>query len=509
MKRFYNKALLCLLMAATVTTVRAQETTTYDLVKAAEGSTLAPTYGETVTTGGADLQLISVADDDFDNRIAVGPSNRNNGTSNGFIFRTSGDWKGLWSQYNNRNISVLNLKAGDKVTLTISKGAETLQIVGGATVVSGQPITVSADGNLDFITTGGVYIEKIVIEPYVAVASETVTVGVIGSDNTYDLVQAAEGSTLAPTYGETVTTGGADLQLISVADDDFDNRFAVGPTNRNNGTNAGFIFRTAGDWKGLWSQYADRRFSILNLKKGNKVTLTISKGAETLKFVDGDIVVSGQEYTVEADGNLDFVTTDGVYIESVNIVEPSENIGAATLVSTHALDFTDVDDIQAYVAVTAEAGTVTFKQVKMVPAATPLYLTATEAVSVDVPVLDGEAETIESNLLKGSATNTTALTSTDETKYYVFGVKDGEAGFYPVSSESMLTSAAGKAYLQLTAEQAAAARRITIVFDDNQTTGIETIDHSPLNIVYDLQGRRVAEPRQGIYIKGGKKVIMK
>ena len=327
MKRFYNKALLCLLMAATVTTVRAQETTTYDLVKAAEGSTLAPTYGETVTTGGADLQLISVADDDFDNRIAVGPSNRNNGTSNGFIFRTSGDWKGLWSQYNNRNISVLNLKAGDKVTLTISKGAETLQIVGGATVVSGQPITVSADGNLDFITTGGVYIEKIVIEPYVAVASETVTVGVIGSDNTYDLVQAAEGSTLAPTYGETVTTGGADLQLISVADDDFDNRFAVGPTNRNNGTNAGFIFRTAGDWKGLWSQYADRRFSILNLKKGNKVTLTISKGAETLKFVDGDIVVSGQEYTVEADGNLDFVTTDGVYIESVNIVEPSENIG--------------------------------------------------------------------------------------------------------------------------------------------------------------------------------------
>ena len=30
-------------------------------------------------------------------------------------------------------------------------------------------------------------------------------------------------------------------------------------------------------------------------------------------------MVSGQEYTVQADGNLDFVTTGSVYIESVTI----------------------------------------------------------------------------------------------------------------------------------------------------------------------------------------------
>lgn len=120
----------------------------------------------------------------------------------------------------------------------------------------------------------------------------------------YDFVQAAEGSTVSPTWGEKVTSGGVALNLLATGDNTFDNRFAVGPTGRNDGTSNGFIFRTAGDWKGLWSQYDNRNFSILNLVKGNRVTITISKDAETLKFVDCDIVVSGETYTVAADGNM-------------------------------------------------------------------------------------------------------------------------------------------------------------------------------------------------------------
>lgn len=130
---------------------------------------------------------------------------------------------------------------------------------------------------------------------------------------TYNFVVADEGTIQLPIWGAEVTSGGVALNLLAAGSETFDNRFAVGPTNRNNGTNAGFIFRTSGDWKGLWSQYADRNFSILNLVKGNRVTITISKNAETLKFVGSDAVVSGKTYTVEADGNLDFITTSGVY----------------------------------------------------------------------------------------------------------------------------------------------------------------------------------------------------
>ena len=136
---------------------------------------------------------------------------------------------------------------------------------------------------------------------------------------TYNFVVADEGTIQLPTWGAEVTSGGVTLNLLAAGSETFDNRFAVGPTNRNNESGNCFKFRTSGDWKGLWSQYADRNISILNLKKGDKVTFVISKEDQTLKFVDGDVVISGQEYTVEADGNLDFVTTGSVYIESITI----------------------------------------------------------------------------------------------------------------------------------------------------------------------------------------------
>lgn len=510
MKTNPKKLALCTLTLLLLGGFKASaDTKTYDFVVADEGSQLAPTYGETVTTGGSALQIISTATNTFDNRFAVGPTNRNDGTSVGFIFRTAGDWRGLWSQYKDRNFSILNLVKGNRVTITISKDAETLKFVGGDAVVSGKTYTVEADGNLDFVTTGGVYIEKVVIED--PVASVLVSVGIKGQTDTYNLVQAAEGSTVLPTWGAELTSGGVALNLLATVDNTFDNRIAVGPTSRNNDSGNCFKFRTAGNYKGLWSQYADRNISILNLKKGEQVTFTISNGDATLKFVGGDAVVSGQAYTVEADGNLDFVTTGSVYIEDITISKAEQNIGGTTLVCENALDFTNIDDIKAYVATDANAGSVTFKQVKKVPANTPLYLTAEAVISVEVPVLGSDAETITTNLLKGSATAATSLISTNDIKYYVFGVLNGEPGFYPVSTSKTLTSAAGKAYLELTADQAAA--RISIKFDDdNETTGINFADMVPTtddNACYTLQGIRVAQPIRGIYVRNGKKVFIK
>ena len=304
---------------------------------------------------------------------------------------------------------------------------------------------------------------------------------------------------------------GTNLYLLAVADNNFNNRFAIGPNSRTG--NQGFFFRKANaTYKGLYSQHADRNFSILNLEKGDRVTLTLSNNVETLKFVGGDAVISGKTYTVEADGNLDFVTTGSVYIEDITISKEEQNIGGATLVSENALDFTDVTEIEAYVATAASAGTVTFNRVYKVAAETPLYLKANAAVSVDVPVLDGDPETISTNLLKGSATNTTSLQSTENTKYYVFGVLDDEAGFYPVSTTGTLTSAAGKAYLELAASQASLARSIRMVFDD--VTGINTVkenegNETGDNIWYTLQGARIAKPTHGIYIRNGKKIFIK
>lgn len=482
------------------------QSVTYNFVVADEGTTQLPTWGAEVTSGGVALNLLAVGSETFDNRFAVGPTNRNNESGNCFKFRTSGDWKGLWSQYSDRNISILNLKKGDKVTFVISKDGQTLKQVGGSAVVSGQAITVTEDGNLDFVSTGNVYIEKVVIEE--PVSSVPVTVGVAGYSNEYNFKG----------LGEETADISATSPLISAGGETFGNRFefafGVKTTDVKFTKNYGL--------KILW---AHKLFYVKDLKVGEKVTINFTttainiSGTSILNNVDDNgAITSGTTYTVKTAGALILDNQNkNTTIEDITISKAEQNIGGATLVSENALDFTDVDDIKAYVATDADAGSVTFKQVKRVPANTPLYLTADDVVSVEVPVLDGDAEAITTNLLKGSATAATSLISTNDIKYYVFGVLKDEAGFYPVGTSKTLTSAAGKAYLQLTADQAgtaqAPAARISMVFaDGSETTGISTAEVSTAkedNVWYTLQGVRVAQPTRGIYVRNGKKVFVK
>ena len=63
-----------------------------------------------------------------------------------------------------------------------------------------------------------------------------------------------------------------------------------------------------------------------------------------------------------------------------------------------------------------------------------------------------------------------------------------------------------QAYLHLNANQKAP----NLTFDD--LTGIAVINEdlpAANNGTFDLQGRRVAEPAKGFYIKNGKKVVVK
>lgn len=510
MKTTIKKLALCavaLLFAGTASA----DVKTYDFVRAASGSIELPAWGdEVVVRGDISLNLLAYGTATFDNRFAVGPTTRNNDSGNCFKFRTaSGDYRGLWSQYADRNFSILDLKAGDKVTLTICKGEATLKFIDGDAVVSGQEYTVEADGTMDFVTTGSVYIEKVTIETQEK--GVPVTIGIIpDADATvYDFVKAEEGTTVLPDWGSEVTSGGASLNMLACGSETFGDKFAVGPTVRNNSTGNCFKFRTAGDWKGLWSQYGDRNFSILNLKKGETVSLTISKGAETLKFVGGDVVVSNKEYTVEEDGNLDFVSTGGVYIEKVSITPESTGTSAgATFVSSSALDFTS-SSIRAYIATSADAGTVTFRQVYKVPANTPLLLKADNNMPLTerIDELEGEAEDVSDNLLQGSATEGSDLVSDDATRYYVYGTHDKVAAFYYAS---VLTSQAGKAFLALTPAQAGAASRLNFVFDDaTAVKGVAAQSAAASGAAYNLGGQRVGQLTKGVYVVDGRKVIVK
>ena len=98
----------------------------------------------------------------------------------------------------------------------------------------------------------------------------------------------------------------------------------------------------------------------------------------------------------------------------------------------------------------------------------------------------------------------------------------------PVFNMATTTGAympAGRAYLSTTVDASASGARLSVVFDDDQTTGISATlnDRSAegrlqgkkeemINdkFIYNLNGQRVENPKKGgIYIVNGKKVMMK
>lgn len=551
MKTKITKLVLLLLAVLTTGSVNAA-TETYDFEAAADALENSnenyPTYDGTrifnvQNPSWIDIQKMTLTQLETNGRFAAEARN-----ANGFNLRKSGaDWKGLNSGYAAvRYFSILDLKAGDKVTITYNQGAlsnynrdGSATITGladAAAIVSGTEYTIAADGRFDIKTgTDKVNIQKIVIET--PSASVPVTISVIPDAITeeYDFqtlgqAQASEG-TVDVTFGTEVLTSPASIKLISFSTNTFNNRFAG---------NRDWAIRkhSSATYCALYNKngYNARYLAICDLKAGDKVTIKfMCDDGQSLNFqnaiVDGvsagNAVVSEQEYTVKTDGALildEGANTSGkrVYIYKVTIEPASSSTGTyigATLVSGKALDFTSVDDITAYVATSASAGSVTFSKVTKVVANTPLYIkanaTSGSAINVEIPeATEGAVDYSATNLLKGSATQTTNVQSTNETKYYVFGVQNNTPGFY--NAATSFTSAAGKAYLQLTAEQAAAAPSLNLIFDgdDGLSTGIDKVQGSGSKVqgaeaYYNLAGQRVAQPTRGLYIVNGKKVIIK
>lgn len=188
--------------------------------------------------------------------------------------------------------------------------------------------------------------------------------------------------------------------------------------------------------------------------------------------------------------------------------------GWSTFASSYPLDLSTLTAAHtptAYYASAASGSKVTLTSTTAtVPAGEGIMIkgTAGETFTIDVAE-SGTA--IDGNLLKGQTTTGNVAASTAGTYHYVFGFNTADPsiyGFYNLASATSVP--AGKAYLETTTELTAGAR-ISIVFED-ETTGISLTENSELrteNAVYDLQGRRVAQPQKGLYIVNGKKFVKK
>ncbi len=133
-----------------------------------------------------------------------------------------------------------------------------------------------------------------------------------------------------------------------------------------------------------------------------------------------------------------------------------------------------------------------------IPAGKAVILKSTAASTITLTPATTTA-TLDGNALQGTAT---AITNPGNA--YVLNMKNGVVGFYKLSDGG--TIGANKAYLTYSG---AGVREFFSI--EGNATGIEMPTAEviePEAEVYDLQGRRVANPTKGLYIVNGKKVFI-
>lgn len=214
------------------------------------------------------------------------------------------------------------------------------------------------------------------------------------------------------------------------------------------------------------------------------------------------------------------VSEDGVYELTANFnnwdwVNPVlaketaivSSVGYATFSSEYALDFTNVAGVTPYRAtVTGDNKVLLTKVTGKVPAETGLLLVAENGASVEVPTTICTTSIGDNKLV--ATVEETPVAANDNN--YMLANTNG-VGFYYVASET--TSGAGKAYLHTDnalANESGVNSRAAWIFADNEVSAINQVTTTArTNEMYDLQGRRVAQPTKGLYIVNGKKVMVK
>ncbi len=175
------------------------------------------------------------------------------------------------------------------------------------------------------------------------------------------------------------------------------------------------------------------------------------------------------------------------------------DLGYATFSWPHDLDFTN-SGVQAFIA-TDVTDMVMLQEVKTVPAGTGVVLKG-DAGTYHPEVISQATDDVTANLLTGTAT--APYTVQGNNTYVLSKYSDGTPGFR-LAAEG-LEIPQYKAYITLDNGQA----RPFFAFANGTVTGIDTMTVATVDKeVYDLSGRRVQKPARGLYIKDGKKVVIK
>ena len=295
----------------------------------------------------------------------------------------------------------------------------------------------------------------------------------------------------------------------------------INVNNTNNALNSNYFGignLTAGDLadNNYTFKYSDEKNYTYNEWKATAFDFTLINNVENASVNVGIIGGTGGSANTPKMW-FDNVTIYCLYkTETITI---KDGFTGTTYSSENALDFTNLD-ITANIITDVENNQCISKQVDIVPSMTGLYIGGTPG-KYFVKILNGSVEPIEdNNLLIGTGTEKSEyLTSNDNITYYLFGKQNEKESFFKVSEDpdKHVQASAHKAYLAIPTGATNAKALVIVRPNDDMVSedggfvdGINNIEQNGNNaMIYNLNGQRVNNAQKGIYIKNGKKVIIK
>ena len=215
---------------------------------------------------------------------------------------------------------------------------------------------------------------------------------------------------------------------------------------------------------------------------------------------DGDVTVN---FHGDSQFFLDNVVVGGGAQPAHEINLKFSSAGYLTWVATADIDFSQTEGVTAYQITEATPQGITAEEVQKAPKDAALLLKGSGKVQL---TRTSDVAPLQNNKMQACTdASVTGITgSATSTDIYVLGNGNKGLGFYMLSG----TLQAGKGYLNISV--GAGAKPSFITFEE--TTGIsnaavETTEDD--GTYYNLQGVRVMNPQKGIYIKNGKKIVIK
>jgi len=391
--------------------------------------------------------------------------------------------------------------------------------------ITGGAITVTS-GNTAIATVDGLVITS------AAVGTVEITVST-AEDETYDAGSASFNLTVNAPTGKTSTPGGKTTTFT-----DKDLHYSSGGVVWTASKSAN-SFESASPSRGVQFGAAIGEFtlstsaitgvitrismSVSTNGTANNNTISVKVGETDFKN-NGNKTFSmpkanGQtvEFSGEGSGTIVISCNDkasSIYFKSITVYTktnadvtiPSSGFGTFCYQYPLDLDLLD-EDAKAYIVTSVEGTNVTLKRITgTIKGGVPFILYGSNEEHT-LYTAESSSTVPAGNMLVGTLAPT-YITATNG-DYTNFGMKSGK--FVKAANGVM---PANKAYLPvLTSILGGGAREFNFIFDDDTTTGIRQTENLELrteNAVYDLQGRKVAQPtRGGLYIVNGRKVVIK